>query len=76
MFLSDNLVLTLISTKYFRNIICNVVDSFDVISMDKSIWLNCKLYSNKSKANQKLFSIIDYNRLTLSNKSLCKVVEK
>ena len=66
MFLSEDFVLTLIPTKYSRIIICNVVDSFDVISMNKS----------KSKANQKLFSIIDYNRLTLSNKSLCKIVEK
>lgn len=66
MFLSDNFVLTLISTKYSHFIICNVVDSFNVISMSKS----------KSKANQKLFSIIDYNRLTLSNKSLCKIVQK
>ena len=59
-------VLTLISTKYSRVIECYVVDSFEVISMNKS----------KSKANQKLFSIIDYNRVTLSNKSLCKIVEK
>ena len=59
-------VLTLISTKYSRVIKCYVVDSFEVISMNKS----------KSEANQKLFSIIDYNRVTLSNKSLCKIVEK
>ena len=59
-------VLTLISTKYSRVIKCYVVDSFEEISMNKS----------KSKANQKLFSIIDYNRVTLSNKSLCKIVEK
>ena len=62
MFLSEDFVLTLISTKYSRIILCNVVDSFDVIS--------------KSKVNKKMFSIIDYNRLMLSNKSLCKIVEK
>ena len=61
-------VLTLTSMKYSRGIKCYVVDSFEVISMNKSIF--------QSKANQKLFSIIDYNRVTLSNKSLCKIVEK
>ena len=41
MFLSEDFVLPLISTKYSRIIICNVVDSFDVINLEKSIWLNC-----------------------------------
>ena len=35
MFLSEDFVLPLISTKYSRIIICNVVDSFDVINLEK-----------------------------------------
>ena len=40
MFLSEDFVLPLIAAKYSRIIICNVVDSFNVISMNKSIWLD------------------------------------